>query len=223
MKPALNYHWSWILLIHCQPFYSCMIFLIFLSTKSLLPHSLLFLAITLCYSCSSCFLWDLVPGEDLERNDGSSSRPYYMSLGLHKILRKGDQGAKLSAGSWAMYSSQTELLSLSLHHLCTYLCVGVWTSESEYCRARHWTGCIQTGQGWPGHLFKSSHRGHKGLEKKLGSLPHFLLSQLRYLPFFLPVFFSFFFPVYSLLTSALLKCQLQGGYADWGEVCTRQL
>ncbi|KAF7658124.1 hypothetical protein LDENG_00017200 [Lucifuga dentata] len=37
--------------------------------------------------------------EDLERNDGSSSKPYYMSPGLHKILRKGDQGAKLSAGS----------------------------------------------------------------------------------------------------------------------------
>uniref|UniRef100_A0A8D0A2C9 Choline transporter-like protein n=1 Tax=Sander lucioperca TaxID=283035 RepID=A0A8D0A2C9_SANLU len=29
--------------------------------------------------------------EDLERNDGSSSRPYYMSPGLHKILRKGEE------------------------------------------------------------------------------------------------------------------------------------
>uniref|UniRef100_A0A667XNU1 Choline transporter-like protein n=1 Tax=Myripristis murdjan TaxID=586833 RepID=A0A667XNU1_9TELE len=37
--------------------------------------------------------------EDLERNDGSSSRPYYMSPGLHKILRKGEQGAKLCSGS----------------------------------------------------------------------------------------------------------------------------
>ncbi|KAM9848797.1 choline transporter-like protein 5-B [Aulostomus maculatus] len=37
--------------------------------------------------------------EDLERNDGSSSRPYYMSPGLHKILRKGDEGAKLCASS----------------------------------------------------------------------------------------------------------------------------
>ncbi|XP_060889238.1 choline transporter-like protein 5-B isoform X1 [Labrus mixtus] len=37
--------------------------------------------------------------EDLERNDGTSSRPYYMSPGLHKILRKGEEGAKLCAAS----------------------------------------------------------------------------------------------------------------------------
>uniref|UniRef100_A0A4W6BQJ5 Choline transporter-like protein n=1 Tax=Lates calcarifer TaxID=8187 RepID=A0A4W6BQJ5_LATCA len=37
--------------------------------------------------------------EDLERNDGSSSRPYYMSPGLHKILRKGEEGAKSCAAS----------------------------------------------------------------------------------------------------------------------------
>ncbi|XP_068615329.1 choline transporter-like protein 5-B [Brachionichthys hirsutus] len=37
--------------------------------------------------------------EDLERNDGSPSRPYYMSPGLHKILRKGQEGAKLCAAS----------------------------------------------------------------------------------------------------------------------------
>uniref|UniRef100_A0A3P8R1S5 Choline transporter-like protein n=1 Tax=Astatotilapia calliptera TaxID=8154 RepID=A0A3P8R1S5_ASTCA len=37
--------------------------------------------------------------EDLERNDGSSSRPYYMSPGLHKILRKGEEGAKTCAAS----------------------------------------------------------------------------------------------------------------------------
>ncbi|XP_026161114.1 choline transporter-like protein 5-B isoform X3 [Mastacembelus armatus] len=37
--------------------------------------------------------------EDLERNDGSSSRPYYMSPSLHKILRKGEEGAKSSAAS----------------------------------------------------------------------------------------------------------------------------
>uniref|UniRef100_A0A8D0DCF9 Choline transporter-like protein n=1 Tax=Sander lucioperca TaxID=283035 RepID=A0A8D0DCF9_SANLU len=37
--------------------------------------------------------------EDLERNDGSSSRPYYMSPGLHKILRKGEEGAKLCTAS----------------------------------------------------------------------------------------------------------------------------
>uniref|UniRef100_A0A3B4ATY8 Choline transporter-like protein n=1 Tax=Periophthalmus magnuspinnatus TaxID=409849 RepID=A0A3B4ATY8_9GOBI len=33
--------------------------------------------------------------EDLERNDGSSSRPYFISPNLHKILRKGEEGAKL--------------------------------------------------------------------------------------------------------------------------------
>ncbi|XP_069551132.1 choline transporter-like protein 5-B isoform X1 [Brachyistius frenatus] len=37
--------------------------------------------------------------EDLERNDGSSSRPYYMSPGLHKILRKGEEGASSCAAS----------------------------------------------------------------------------------------------------------------------------
>uniref|UniRef100_A0A665UQF8 Choline transporter-like protein n=1 Tax=Echeneis naucrates TaxID=173247 RepID=A0A665UQF8_ECHNA len=37
--------------------------------------------------------------EDLERNDGSSSRPYYMSPGLHKILRKGEEAAKSCAAS----------------------------------------------------------------------------------------------------------------------------
>uniref|UniRef100_A0A8C5AIN9 Choline transporter-like protein n=1 Tax=Gadus morhua TaxID=8049 RepID=A0A8C5AIN9_GADMO len=33
--------------------------------------------------------------EDLERNDGSSARPYFMSPGLHKILHNGEQAAKL--------------------------------------------------------------------------------------------------------------------------------
>ncbi|KAM8887945.1 LOW QUALITY PROTEIN: choline transporter-like protein 5-B [Synchiropus picturatus] len=37
--------------------------------------------------------------EDLERNNGSSSRPYYMSPGLHKILRKGDDAPKIGATS----------------------------------------------------------------------------------------------------------------------------
>ncbi|XP_013858372.1 choline transporter-like protein 5-B [Austrofundulus limnaeus] len=37
--------------------------------------------------------------EDLERNDGSSSRPYYISPGLHKILRKGEERAKSCASS----------------------------------------------------------------------------------------------------------------------------
>lgn len=37
--------------------------------------------------------------EDLERNDGSSSRPYFISPNLHKILRKGEEGAKLCSAS----------------------------------------------------------------------------------------------------------------------------
>uniref|UniRef100_A0A1A7YPK5 Choline transporter-like protein n=1 Tax=Iconisemion striatum TaxID=60296 RepID=A0A1A7YPK5_9TELE len=37
--------------------------------------------------------------EDLERNDGSSSRPYYISPDLHKILRKGEERAKSCASS----------------------------------------------------------------------------------------------------------------------------
>lgn len=31
-----------------------------------------------------------MPGEDLERNDGSEDRPYYMSPELHEILTKSD-------------------------------------------------------------------------------------------------------------------------------------
>uniref|UniRef100_H3C3P7 Choline transporter-like protein n=1 Tax=Tetraodon nigroviridis TaxID=99883 RepID=H3C3P7_TETNG len=37
--------------------------------------------------------------EDLERNDGSSSRPYFMSAGLHKVLRRGEEGAKVGSAS----------------------------------------------------------------------------------------------------------------------------
>uniref|UniRef100_A0A8C6M2A2 Choline transporter-like protein n=1 Tax=Nothobranchius furzeri TaxID=105023 RepID=A0A8C6M2A2_NOTFU len=37
--------------------------------------------------------------EDLEKNDGSSSKPYYISPGLHKILRKGEERAKSCASS----------------------------------------------------------------------------------------------------------------------------
>uniref|UniRef100_A0A8C5D4J4 Choline transporter-like protein n=1 Tax=Gouania willdenowi TaxID=441366 RepID=A0A8C5D4J4_GOUWI len=37
--------------------------------------------------------------EDLERNDGSSSRPYYMSPGLHKILRKQEEATTSSVAS----------------------------------------------------------------------------------------------------------------------------
>lgn len=31
--------------------------------------------------------------EDLERNDGSPDKPYYMSRGLQKLLRKGNKEA----------------------------------------------------------------------------------------------------------------------------------
>uniref|UniRef100_A0A3P8W7Q4 Choline transporter-like protein n=1 Tax=Cynoglossus semilaevis TaxID=244447 RepID=A0A3P8W7Q4_CYNSE len=37
--------------------------------------------------------------EDLERNDGSSSRPYYMSPGLHRILHRGEEGSKSRSAS----------------------------------------------------------------------------------------------------------------------------
>uniref|UniRef100_A0A672KPJ5 Choline transporter-like protein n=1 Tax=Sinocyclocheilus grahami TaxID=75366 RepID=A0A672KPJ5_SINGR len=37
--------------------------------------------------------------EDLERNDGSPSKPYYMPPGLHRILNKTDQGGKKYAVS----------------------------------------------------------------------------------------------------------------------------
>lgn len=42
-------------------------------------------------------------GEDLERNDGSPSKPYYMPQGLHRILNKNDQRGKKYAVSWNCY------------------------------------------------------------------------------------------------------------------------
>lgn len=56
------------------------------------------LLLGLCFPCGG--FWR--PGEDLERNDGSSSKPFYMSPGLHKILRRGELGAKFHPGSWGV-------------------------------------------------------------------------------------------------------------------------
>uniref|UniRef100_A0A8C1N4E8 Choline transporter-like protein n=1 Tax=Cyprinus carpio TaxID=7962 RepID=A0A8C1N4E8_CYPCA len=51
-------------------------------------------------SCSRIFLYFfLFICEDLERNDGSPSKPYYMPPGLHRILNKTDQGGKKYAVS----------------------------------------------------------------------------------------------------------------------------
>lgn len=151
--------------------------------------------------------WDLVPGEDLERNDGSSSRPYYMSAGLHKILRKGEEGAKLCTASWAMcghFNCTVDSHSL-LHIYC--MCGGVWMFESKYCRAiyQNWMHPSLVKDGLDLTLIlQFSQKRHRGLEKDLCLLP--VLSQLRYLPFFLPHLCSFSsFSLYSLLTSALLR------------------
>ncbi|XP_034386313.1 choline transporter-like protein 5 [Cyclopterus lumpus] len=57
--------------------------------------------------------------EDLERNDGSPSRPYYMSPGLHKILRKREDFFYWTVDSLTHFSIST-------------VCVRVRTFESEY-------------------------------------------------------------------------------------------
>uniref|UniRef100_A0A8C4EEY3 Choline transporter-like protein n=1 Tax=Dicentrarchus labrax TaxID=13489 RepID=A0A8C4EEY3_DICLA len=77
--PSLNYYWVPLLTVI---FGSYMIADGFFNVYSMCVDTLF-----LCFC------------EDLERNDGSSSRPYYMSPGLHKILRKGEEGAKLCAAS----------------------------------------------------------------------------------------------------------------------------
>lgn len=141
------------------------------------------------------------PGEDLERNDGSSSRPYYMSPGLHKILRKGEQGAKLCSGSWATCPALTELLTLSLTSPYMYVWGSGCAGASKYCRARHLNGA---GLAWDdadmtGHVFGSSQKGRGGLEKELCSLP--LLSQLWLLAFFPPCICSFLFFLFILCCS----------------------
>lgn len=51
-----------------------------------------------------CWFFSSVSGEDLERNDGSSSRPYYMSSGLHEILHRQEPRVKPDSSSWARLS-----------------------------------------------------------------------------------------------------------------------
>lgn len=159
-----------------------------------------------------------VSGEDLERNDGSSSRPYYMSPGLHKILRKVEEDAKLGTTSWAMCGRFTELVTLSLTSpYLLYVCGGSGHLRASTVGLNIKTGCIPA---WSGTTWKwkdmlsfqfLTEKAWGGLEKDLCLLP--LLSQLRYLPFFLPCLCSIFFSsLYSLLTSALPR----------GYVSTRQ-
>lgn len=107
-QPFLNYNFNWFLFFHCfNSILACLSWL-FISTETLLCF--LFLLPGCNSVCCLQFLLilsqclDLVSGEDLERNDGSSSRPYYMSPGLHKILRKGEESAKSCAASWALCS-----------------------------------------------------------------------------------------------------------------------
>ncbi|XP_029285299.1 choline transporter-like protein 5-B isoform X3 [Cottoperca gobio] len=77
--PSLNYYWVPLLTVI---FGSYMIAHGFFSVYAMCVDTLF-----LCFC------------EDLERNDGSSFRPYYMSPGLHKILRKGVEGDKLCVAS----------------------------------------------------------------------------------------------------------------------------
>lgn len=134
-QPFLNYNFNWFLFFHCfNSILACLSWL-FISTETLLCF--LFLLPGCNSVCCLQFLLilsqclDLVSGEDLERNDGSSSRPYYMSPGLHKILRKGEESAKSCAASWALCSQVFTHFSIST------VCTGVWTFESKYCRAKH--------------------------------------------------------------------------------------
>ena len=54
--------------------------------------------------------------EDLERNDGSPDRPFYMSRGLQRLLRKGNKEAWVSAANLPPWSSPLEF-SVSLRTL----------------------------------------------------------------------------------------------------------
>ena len=50
--------------------------------------------------------------EDLERNDGSQQKPYYMSKNLMKILNKSNKAAKKGkAKDWKGFLPKTENLS----------------------------------------------------------------------------------------------------------------
>lgn len=109
--------------------------------------------------------WDLVPGEDLERNDGSSSRPYYMSAGLHKILRKGEEGAKLCTASWAMCGHfNCTVDSHSLLHIYCMCGGGSGCLRASTVGLFIKTGCIPAWSrtAWTWLLYFSFHR--KGIE-----------------------------------------------------------
>lgn len=113
---------------------------------------------------ASFLSWDLVSGEDLERNDSSSSRPYYMSPGLHKILRKGEESAKSCSVSWAVCRHFT----VDSHSLLYFYCIcGVWTFQSKYCRAKY-QNCMHPGLVRDDQDMKG--KTHAGLYKNLCSL-----------------------------------------------------
>lgn len=167
-----------------------------------------------------------VSGEDLERNDGSSSRPYYMSPGLHKILRKVEEDAKLGTTSWAMCGRFTELVTLSLTSpYLLYVCGGSGHLRASTVGLNIKTGCIPA---WSGTTWKwkdmlsfqfLTEKAWGGLEKDLCLLP--LLSQLRYLPFFLPCLCSifFFFSVFSadLCLTKRVRVNSPDGHTGWDE------
>lgn len=59
----------------------------------------------------------LITVEDLERNDGSPEKPYYMSTGLKKILRKGNKEV------WVL---QTWRLFINLASGCLCMACNFW-------------------------------------------------------------------------------------------------
>lgn len=138
-----------------------------------------------------------------------------MSAGLHKILRRGEEGAKVCSASWAMLWPNYWLF-LSLLHICCKRGRLVWMFESEHCRATY-QNRLHLVPAWTWNdTFRSSQKRHRGLEKQNTCLLP-VLSQLRYLPFSAtPVsFFSFFFFFFSLCIFWPLpywegRCQLAG-------------
>lgn len=124
-----------------------------------------------------------------------------MSAGLHKILRRGEEGAKLCSASWAMLWLNYWLF-LSLLHICCKCGHLVWMFESEHCRAIYQNRLhLVPAWAWNG----TSQKRHRGLEKQNTCLLP-VLSQLRYLPFSAtPVFFfSFFFSFLSVFSDLCL-------------------
>lgn len=49
-------------------------------------------------ACCFAAFADANSGEDLERNDGSTAKPYYMSASLHRILGKKELSPKKAMG-----------------------------------------------------------------------------------------------------------------------------